>query len=126
MTYRIGQVLNGTITGIQHYGVFVSLDETTQGLIHISECAHGYVSNLESLFHIGQNIEVLVLDIDEYSKKISLSVRALQKDPNIGTKWCKKHYWTNRYVDSGFQPISTNMPSWLRQAEKDFGVPDVE
>ena len=37
MQYRIGQIVEGTITGIQPYGAFVSLDEETSGLIHISE-----------------------------------------------------------------------------------------
>lgn len=41
MGYRIGQKITGTVTGIQPYGVFVSLDATVQGLIHISECGHG-------------------------------------------------------------------------------------
>ena len=37
MQYRIGQIVEGTITGIQPYGAFVSLDEETSGLIHISK-----------------------------------------------------------------------------------------
>ena len=37
MRYRIGMIIEGRITGIQPYGAFVSLDNRTQGLIHISE-----------------------------------------------------------------------------------------
>ena len=37
MKYKIGMVLSGTITGLQPYGAFVSLDEETQGLIHVSK-----------------------------------------------------------------------------------------
>ena len=38
--------MEGKETGIQAYGAFVSLDAQTQGLIHISECHHGYVDNI--------------------------------------------------------------------------------
>ena len=42
MKYKIGMVLSGTITGLQPYGAFVSLDEETQGLIHVSEVQAGF------------------------------------------------------------------------------------
>lgn len=125
MTFRIGDVVEGTITGIQDYGVFVLLSDHEQGLIHISECQHGFVKNLNDLYHVGQKVQVMVLDIDEYSQKISLSVRVLSNDPNMGNKWHRKHYWTNRHLDNGFSPIASNMPHWLQQAEKDFGVPEI-
>lgn len=125
MGFRIGDIVNGTVTGIQDYGVFVSLNDQEQGLIHISECAHGFVKNVNDLFKIGQKVKVIVLDIDEYSKKISLSVRGLSPDPNVTSKWHRKHYWTNRRLDYGYKPIGENMPAWLEQAEKDFGVPKI-
>ena len=36
--YKIGDVIDGVVSGIQNYGVFVKLDDQTQGLVHISEC----------------------------------------------------------------------------------------
>ena len=49
MTYKIGQVLQGTVTGIQPYGAFVALDEQTQGLIHVSEIQSGYTKNINEV-----------------------------------------------------------------------------
>lgn len=69
MEYKIGMVIKGTVTGIQPYGAFVSLDNETQGLIHISECKHGFVKDLSEVLEVGSDIEVMVLDIDEYTKK---------------------------------------------------------
>ena len=46
MDYRIGMVLTGRVTGIQPYGAFVLLDDNTQGLIHISELKHGFISDV--------------------------------------------------------------------------------
>ncbi len=68
MNYRIGDIVTGKVTGIQAYGVFVMLDEKTQGLIHISECQHGFVKDLSDLFQIDQVLEVIILDIDEYTQ----------------------------------------------------------
>ena len=78
MEYRIGDILTGKVTGVQPYGAFVMLDEHTQGLVHISECQHGYVKDTSDIFTVGQRVEVVILDIDEYTQKISLSLRALQ------------------------------------------------
>ena len=77
MTYKIGQIIEGKVTGIQPYGAFVSLDNETQGLIHVSEVQSGYTKNIHSLLKVGQPVTVQIIDIDEYSKKISLSLRTL-------------------------------------------------
>lgn len=69
MTYKIGMIVKGKVTGIQPYGAFVSLDKDTQGLVHISECKHGFVKNLNEVLQVGEEIEVMVIDIDEYTKK---------------------------------------------------------
>jgi len=69
MEYTIGDRVRGKVTGIQPYGVFVELDEQTQGLIHISEVKHAYVKDLHELFEVGEDVDVMIMDIDEYSKK---------------------------------------------------------
>lgn len=120
MTYRIGQKVTGTVTGIQPYGVFVSLDEKVQGLIHISECGHGFVKNLSEQFNLGQTVTVLVLDVDEYTHKVSLSLRALEKEPNLLPERAKKHYWTNRRVQTGFAPIAERLADWTQVALEDL------
>ena len=72
MTYKIGDILEGTVTGIQPYGAFVSLDDETQGLIHVSEIQSGFTKNIHEVLQIGDPVHVQVIDIDEYTKKISL------------------------------------------------------
>ena len=61
MTYKIGQIIEGKVTGIQPYGAFVSLDNETQGLIHVSEVQSGYTKNIHSLLKVGQPVTVQVL-----------------------------------------------------------------
>ncbi|KRM54346.1 CvfD/Ygs/GSP13 family RNA-binding post-transcriptional regulator [Lacticaseibacillus sharpeae] len=112
MNYRIGDIVTGKVTGIQPYGAFVALDDEEQGLIHISECQQGYVASLNDVFQVGQAVQVIILDIDEYTHKISLSIRALQDRPVSGRRR-RKHFWTNRKAHSGFKPIADNLAGWI-------------
>ena len=116
MEYRIGDILTGKVTGVQPYGAFVMLDEHTQGLVHISECQHGYVKDTSDIFTVGQRVEVVILDIDEYTHKISLSLRALQAPPRLSKKRRCKHYWTRRKFHTGFAPIAAHLDGWVAEA----------
>lgn len=122
MKYHIGQHIKGQVTGVQPYGVFILLDEQTktQGLIHISECQQGFVKDLENQFKIGDVIEVIILDIDEFTQKISLSIRALAPiGEDLGIRK-KKRYWTNKRADIGFSSIKEQLEKWVDEALKDF------
>lgn len=114
MELKIGQKLTGKVTGIQPYGIFVQLDDHTQGLVHISEVTHTYVENIKKIHKIGEMVDVVVLDIDEYSKKVSLSIRAAH--PIRLSKSKKKKYhprYSNLKSEVGFKSIEDRMPTWI-------------
>lgn len=115
MTYKIGQIIEGKVTGIQPYGAFVSLDNETQGLIHVSEVQSGYTKNIHSLLKVGQPVTVQIIDIDEYSKKISLSLRTLEKT-NPAVPYHRKRYFTNKNRKIGFTTIAEQLPIWIEEA----------
>lgn len=119
MKYKIGMVIKGKITGIQPYGAFVSLDEETQGLIHISECKHGFVKDLSEVLAVGNEIEVMVLDIDEYTKKISLSLRALEESTTFQYHTKKRRQHHEKVGKLGFATIKEAMPNWIEEAKAD-------
>lgn len=115
MSYQIGMEVNGTVTGIQPYGVFVALDEEHQGLIHISEVQHGYIKNVEELLDVGQKVRVKVIDIDEYSQKISLSLRVYDMGlPKARRR--KKRYFTNKNKKIGFSSLEKKLPVWIEES----------
>lgn len=114
MEYKIGEIRHGKISGIQPYGVFVALDEETQGLIHISEVQSGFTKNLASLLKIGDDVKVQVIDIDEYTKKISLSLRTLEPTPQL-SPLRRKRYFTNRNKKIGFATIEAALPRWIQE-----------
>jgi general stress protein 13 len=117
MNYQIGTIIDGTVTGIQPYGAFVSLDKETQGLIHVSEIQSGYTKNIHEVLQVGQDVKVQIIDIDEYSQKISLSRRTLEhKFTQLPYK--RKRYFTNKNKRIGFKTIAEALPQWTEEAKE--------
>jgi len=114
---RIGDRIVGTVSGVQSYGVFVKIDDENQGLIHISELKHGFVSDVEERYQVGDKINVVVMDIDEYNHKVSLSTRALEPE-KIGRPILHKHFWTNYRDKIGYKTIAQHKKEWVNTAMK--------
>ena len=64
---KIGDKIQGVITGIQPYGAFVDLENQTRGLIHISEIKTGFIENIHDILKVGQKVLVQVVDYDEFT-----------------------------------------------------------
>jgi len=75
---KIGQVVNGTITGVVDFGVFVKFGEL-EGLVHISELAWQRIDNPKDLVRVGDTVEAKIIAIDK--GRVSLSIKQLQPDP---------------------------------------------
>ncbi|KKS97724.1 MAG: hydroxymethylbutenyl pyrophosphate reductase, small subunit ribosomal protein S1, 4-hydroxy-3-methylbut-2-enyl diphosphate reductase [Candidatus Gottesmanbacteria bacterium GW2011_GWA2_43_14] len=73
-------VLKGNVSGIAPFGVFVDVDGI-EGLVHISEVAWEKVENLTDLYKVGNEVEVVVLDVNENEGKLNLSLKRLTPDP---------------------------------------------
>jgi len=80
MALTIGEVLEGTVTGITKFGCFVSLEEGRSGLVHISEVANTYVSDVNDHVHMGDKVKVKVLNITD-DGKINLSIKKAMYPP---------------------------------------------
>ncbi len=73
--YRPNQIVKGKVTKITNFGVFVSLEDDLEGLLHISELANRKVDNPEEVVKVGEELEVMVLRVDAADRKIGLSRR---------------------------------------------------
>ncbi|GHU61172.1 polyribonucleotide nucleotidyltransferase [Clostridia bacterium] len=74
---EIGEVYEGTITGIKEFGAFVEILPGKEGLLHISEMAKTRVDRVEDILNMGDKVTVMVKGVDEKNGKISLSRKAL-------------------------------------------------
>lgn len=77
--YQPGEIVNGHVTKITNFGVFVELESELEGLLHISELADHKVDNPEDVVKVGEEIEVRILRVDTADRKIGLS-RKLSAD----------------------------------------------
>lgn len=77
---RPGEVRRGVISSIVNFGVFVDLGGM-DGLVHVSELSWKHVDHPSSVVQVGDEVQVLVLDVDLDKERISLSLKATQSDP---------------------------------------------
>ena len=80
MQIEVGQIVEGKVTGITNFGVFVDLGEGKSGLVHISEIAQSYVSDVREFVKENDVLKMKVLTVSD-DGKISLSIkRAMEQD----------------------------------------------
>ena len=80
MEFGVGSILDGKVTGITKFGAFVSLPEGRSGLVHISEIAYSYVSEVSEHLKEGQEVKVKVIGIDQ-ANRINLSIKQVAPPP---------------------------------------------
>ena len=74
MQIEVGQIVEGKVTGITNFGVFVDLGEGKSGLVHISEIAQTYVNDVREFVKEGDTVKMKVLNVSD-DGKISLSIK---------------------------------------------------
>jgi small subunit ribosomal protein S1 len=80
--YPANTRLFGKVTNIADYGCFVEIEEGVEGLVHVSEMDWTNKNvNPAKVVHVGQEVEVMVLDIDEERRRISLGVKQCKANP---------------------------------------------
>ncbi len=80
MDWQNGEILEGKVTGITKFGAFVALPGGKSGLVHISEVANTFVSNVADFVQMGQTVKVMLLNVTPEGK-INLSMKRAAGDP---------------------------------------------
>ena len=78
MEFTVGALLEGKVKSITKFGAFITLPENRTGMVHISEVANTYVSDIHDHLTEGQDVKVKVIGIDP-AGKISLSIKRTQE-----------------------------------------------
>lgn len=111
--YTKGKIVQGTVTGIETYGIFVSLDEYYSGLIHISEISHNFVKDIHDYVKIGDTINVEIISIDSENSHLNLSIKNInyKNKPVAKRKKIKE-------TPLGFKTLSYKLPFWIEEKIK--------
>lgn len=108
--YRKGKIIKGTVSGIESYGVFITLDDYYTGMIHISEISSGYVRKITDFVNIGDQIYTEIIDIDEETNHLKLSIKNIQYKPKKKNKFKKI-----KETPNGFKTLSYKLPKWIEE-----------
>ena len=77
MAIQVGDILEGKVSNIMQYGVFIQLPEKQKGLVHISEVSNKFVSDINTVLKQGEIVKVKVISTD--NGKIALSIKQLEE-----------------------------------------------
>lgn len=80
MELEVGSIQEGKVTSITKFGAFVALPGRKSGLVHISEIAHSYVTDVKDFLTEGQDVKVKIINIDEHNR-INLSIKQATPPP---------------------------------------------
>ena len=117
LIYKINDIVEVTVTGIQPYGVFVKLDDRISGLLHISEVASGFVADIHDYVNINSTIKVKIIDIID-PQKVRVSLKALEKVS--GRKRRRIPIRQLPEFKLGFTTLEKKLEVWIKQLEDEY------
>jgi uncharacterized protein len=78
---KVGMVVPGVVTNITRFGAFIDIGVKQDGLVHVSEIAHQYITDPSEVLKLNDKVQVKVLEVDIVRKRIALSIKQTQEAP---------------------------------------------
>lgn len=111
---KVGDIVEGKVSGIQNYGIFITLADGYSGLIHISEVSEKFVNNLKEYVDINEKINVKIVEIDEKTKQCKLSIK------NVNYIKVEPHNDSIEEVGSGFESLKKSLNIWIDEKKDEI------
>lgn len=105
--YKNGDIIKGCVTGIEKYGIFLSVDDFHSGLIHISEISNSFVKNIYDFVQIGEEIQAKIIGVEENTNQLKLSIK------NIEYRLNRKEKSKIKETSLGFSTLKSMLNSWI-------------
>jgi uncharacterized protein len=113
-----GMICPGIVTNLTRFGAFVDIGVKQDGLVHVSEIAHRYISDPAEALKLGQQVQVKVLEVDMGRKRISLSIKQTEEPPAKPQRAPQRMQAGPRQAP---RQKATDMNQALLQLKKKFG-----
>lgn len=113
---QVGMVVPGVVTNITRFGAFIDIGVKQDGLVHVSEIAHKYITDPNEVLKLNDKVQVKVLEVDAARKRIALSIKQTQDAPSRNQQ--PKVKMQNRREP---QPAEISMNDALNALKKKFG-----
>jgi protein Tex len=114
---KVGAIVPGVVTNLTRFGAFVDIGVKQDGLVHISEVSHTYITDPSEKLKLNQQVSVKVLEVDLARKRISLSIKQAEVAPVAGQRRGVKPAPVTREKDLG----ALDMNDALAALKKKFG-----
>lgn len=118
MQYKQGDIVLGTVSGIQPYGAFIKLDNDEQGLIHISEISSYYVKNINQYVTLGQKIKIKIIEVLEDKNLYRFSLKQVETRYRQNVRNFKSINNKKRFKvplsQQDFSPLEQNLGKWIK------------
>ena len=111
--YSVGETIKCVVSGIEPYGVFVTVDDYYTGLIHISEVSEDFVRDVNDYVHINEEIYAKIISIDENNNQMKLSI----KEIDYANSGINREELDN---SKGFQSLKNNLPIWMNEKLQEY------
>lgn len=116
LQYKINEIVEVVVTGIQPYGVFIKLDDKTNGLLHISEISSGFVADINEWVNVNSLIKVKIIDIID-NTKVRVSLKALEKSSKRRSRRPLRNL---PRFEIGFKTLESKKEVWIKQLEEEY------
>ncbi len=83
---QLGMIVPGVVTNITRFGAFVDIGVKQDGLVHVSEIAHQYITDPNEVLKLNEKVQVKVMEVDIARKRIALSIKQTQEAPTRAQK----------------------------------------
>lgn len=114
--YQVDDIIDVRVTAIRDYGALVLTSDDCKGLLHISEVSPFYVANIHDFVHINDVIKVKVIEIDEKTDFLKLSLKQLPELVKKSKKKAQHEKINQNEID--FTPLKAMLPIWIAQAKE--------
>lgn len=114
INYTKDEIVTGTVTGIEEYGIFISLEDNYSGLIHISEISDGFVKNINDYVELNEVINVKILEVDKIRNHIKLSIK------NFDYRINKKNQNKINETPLGFSTLQKKLNNWIEYKKEEL------
>lgn len=113
---QVGMVVPGVVTNITRFGAFIDIGVKQDGLVHVSEISHRYITDPNEALKLNDKVQVKVLEVDKTRKRIALSIKQTQDAPQRQQRPAFKQPQKKEH-----DTVGMNMNDALNMLKKKFG-----
>ena len=115
VTYKVGNIIEGTITELRKFGALMIFEHDATGLLHISEISDRFVFDIARYVQVGRNFNVKIVEIDPNNGFMKVSLRKVTIEDRIDFKNSNKKRSIIDENEIDFSPLQEQLETWTEK-----------